>query len=411
MSQETRVLHVLAPGRDGGVERVVAMLTEGQRPRGVHVAAVLIPDEALHHPFVARLHELEVAVTPLIVGARDYVQEYRCLGALVRRLRPDVVHTHGYRSDVIAGAVARAHRIPTVSTVHGFTGSGRYARIYERFQCIALRRADAVIAVSRPLVDRLVRAGVPRARIHCVPNGFAPPEQILRRSAARKKLGIGDEAIVAAWVGRLSREKGADVMLDAIAECDGPWHFSMIGDGPERNRLSEQATKLGIADRVTWHGSVVNAGSLLTAFDAFVLSSRTEGTPIALFEAMHAGVPVVTTRVGGVPDVVGPAHALLVPPEQPGSIAQALGEITANQPAATLRCILARERLLHSFSFATWLTAIDAVYDGVLSHHRRAQAGMRGAATSEQKLIQKEVRRPGSPFTIDLQSRFPNCIE
>jgi glycosyltransferase involved in cell wall biosynthesis len=338
---------------------------------------VLTPDDAADHPFITRLEGLDIPVTPLVVGARNYVREYRSLGTLVKRLRPGVIHTHGYRADVIAGAVARAHRVSTVSTVHGFTGSGRYTGVYERVQCIALRRADAVIAVSHPLVHRLVKAGIPRAKIHCVPNGFAPPEQILARSAARQKLGIHPDAIVAGWVGRLSREKGADVMLDAIAECDPIWRLAMIGDGPERDRLREQAEKLGIGNRITWHGAVDDAGSLLAAFDAFVLSSRTEGTPIALFEAMHAGVPVVATRVGGVPDVVASAHALLVPPEHPGMIAQALEEIARGRSAATKRSTLARERLLHSFSAATWLAAVDAIYDDVRTKHERLQRGIR----------------------------------
>ena len=373
LTRKLRVLHVLAPGREGGLERVVAMLSEGQRQRGVHVAAVLSPREAADHPFIARLEALDIPVTPVVVGARSYGREYRSLVTLVSCLRPGVIHTHGFHADLIAGAVARAHRVPTVSTVHGFTRSRKRTRVYERMQCIALRRADAVIAVSRPLVDQLIRAGVPRAKIHCVPNGFAPQEQILGRAAARQKLGIRADAVVAAWVGRLSREKGADVMLDAIAECDPSWHFSMIGDGPERNRLREQAAKLGIGSRITWHGVVADAGSYLTAFDAFVLSSRTEGTPISLFEAMDAGVPVVATRVGGVPDVVRSTHALLVPPDDPRMIAQALEEIARGRPAATRRSRLAREMLLGSFSSANWLAAVDTVYDGVCANHDRLQ--------------------------------------
>jgi glycosyltransferase involved in cell wall biosynthesis len=176
---------------------------------------------------------------------------------------------------------------------------------------------------------------------------------------------------VVAWVGRLSNEKGPDVMLDAIAQSDPSWRLSVIGDGPERDRLHEQAARLGIADRVSWHGFVSNAGSLLTAFDAFVLSSRTEGTPIALFEAMHAGVPVVATRVGGVPDVIASTHALLVPPEHPGMIAQALEEIARGPSAAAQRTILARARLHHAFDSAAWLSAIDAIYDSVRNSHER----------------------------------------
>jgi len=87
--------------------------------KGVHVAAILSPGEADGHPFIARLEALGVPVTRVVVAARSYVKEYRLLGALIARVNPQLVHTHGYRADVIAAALARAHHIPTVSTVHG----------------------------------------------------------------------------------------------------------------------------------------------------------------------------------------------------------------------------------------------------------------------------------------------------
>lgn len=363
MKNRPRVLHVLAPMRDGGLERVVTMMSVGQRANSVRVAAVVEPSMADHHPFVVQLEALGVPVTRIVVGARSYVREYRMLSALVRRLQPGVVHTHGYRADVIGGAVARAHRIPTVSTVHGFTGGGIRNRLYERVQFLALKRADAVIAVSAPLVQRLADDGVPRHKIHWIPNGFAPLIENATRAAARHTLGIVTDSLVAGWVGRLAREKGADVMLDALAESDPRWRLSIIGEGDEFDHLRQKAETLRISDRVSWHGPIVNAGSLLTAFDAFVLSSRTEGTPITLLEAMNAGVPIIAAGVGGVPDVVSASHALLVPPEQPGTIAQALSQIVREPSAATERSIRARERLLQSFSPVTWLASIDAVYD------------------------------------------------
>jgi len=352
--------------REGGLERVVTMMSVGQLPNSVHVAAVVEPGTAENHPFVEQLETLGVPVTRIVVGARGYFQEYRSLGALVARLRPDVVHTHGYRADVIGGAVARAHHVPTVSTVHGFTGGGRRNRLYERIQSFALRRADAVIAVSAPLVLRLTKDGVPPKRIHCVPNGFAESVDTLTRSEARKRLDIRADALVAAWVGRLSREKGADVMLDALAVSDPKWHLSIIGEGDELDRLRQQAAELRIADRISWHGHIANAGSLITAFDAFVLSSRTEGTPIVLLEAMNARVPIIATRVGGVPDVVSSSHALLVPPEQPELIAEALSQVERDPSAAIARSVRARERLAESFSRARWLGEIDAVYEAAM---------------------------------------------
>jgi glycosyltransferase involved in cell wall biosynthesis len=359
------VLHVLAPMREGGLERVVTMMSVGQKAHSVHVAAVVEPGTADRHPFLLQLESLEVPLTPVVVGARSYFREYRELRALIMKLQPGVVHTHGYRADVIAGAAARAYRVPTVSTVHGFTGGGRRNRLYEKIQCLALRRADAVIAVSAPLVDHLAKNRIPRYKIHCIPNGFAPVVHPLSREAARHRLGLAPDTLVAGWVGRLSKEKGADIMLDALAESDPKWQLSVIGEGEERDHLQRRAIMLRVNDRIRWHRSIPNAESLLTAFDAFVLSSRTEGTPITLLEAMNARVPIVATTVGGVPDVVDASQALLIPAEQPGLIAQALSELQRDPSAAADRSLRARERLLASFSLATWLDAVDAVYAAI----------------------------------------------
>jgi glycosyltransferase involved in cell wall biosynthesis len=348
--------------REGGLERVVMMMSSPRGSDPVHVAAVLESGEAEQHPFVTRLTALGVAVTPIVVKSRSYLREYRLLSDLVGRLKPGIVHTHGYRADVIGGAVARSRRIPTVSTVHGFTGGGFRNRFYELLQRIALRRANAVMAVSGPLTNLLVRAGIPRTKVHCVPNGFAPAAQMLTRAAARDALGIPADSLVAGWVGRLSPEKGPDVMLDALASCDGEWRLSMIGEGREGTRLRQRAEVLGIAHRVRWHGAVADAGSMLAAFDAFVLSSRTEGTPIALLEAMYAGVPIVATRVGGVSDIVTQSDAILVPAQKPEAIARALEQIARERPAAQARSVHARNTVLRSFGAAPWLAAVDSVY-------------------------------------------------
>lgn len=343
------------------------MLCAGQRKDGVHVAALLSPDEVGQHPFIEGLERIQVPVITIAVSARSYLREYRSLRALVGRLQPTLVHTHGYRADVIGGAAARAVGVRIVSTVHGFVGGSLRNRFYERVQLIALRRADAVLAVSAPLVDRLAHARVSRNKIHLVLNGFEPPSPNISRAAARQELGIPENELVVGWVGRLSREKGADVMLEAIADSRDPWRVSMIGDGPERSRLYQRAEKLGIADRVSWHGAVDNAGVLFAAFDAFVLSSRSEGTPIALFEAMNAMVPIVATAVGGVPDVVTPAHAMLVPAERPAMIAESLAAVLHDPAAAKQRSLQARERVVERFGVDRWLASVDAVYRGVLA--------------------------------------------
>jgi glycosyltransferase involved in cell wall biosynthesis len=339
------------------------MMSAGRPANSVHIAAVIEPGAANNHPFIDQLESLGIPYTPIVVGARNYFREYQLLGALVARIRPSIVHTHGYRADLIGGAVSRSRGVPTVSTVHGFTGGGRRNGFYEWLQLYGLKRADAVIAVSSPIAERLARDGVPRHKIHCVPNGFAPLVNTVARANARQRLGLATDALVAGWVGRLSKEKGADIMLDALAECDPKWRLSIIGGGEELIHLQRQAAALQVSSRVTWHGPIADAGSLFTAFDAFVLSSRTEGTPIALFEAMNAGVPIVATRVGGVPDVVNSSHALLVPAEKPLAIADSLKELERDGLGAANRSVRARERLLQAFALPAWLDAIDKVYD------------------------------------------------
>jgi len=386
LSSHPRVLHLLAPAREGGLEQVVTMLAAGHT--NSHVATVLTPRDADNHPFTLRLETLGVPFTRVIVGGRSYLREYRALSTLVERLEPEILHMHGYRADLIGGTVAKALHIPAVSTVHGFTGARLRIRLDERLQRLILRRADAVIAVSLPLVERLARAGLPRERIHYVPNGFFPIVSGVERAEARARLGIRTSALVACWVGRLSREKGVDVMLDALALSPPSWELAVIGDGPQRDALRRHADRLGISHRVYWNGSVPNAGSMLSAFDAFVLSSRTEGTPITLLEAMHASVPIVATRVGGVPDVVTSAHAILVPSEQPGMIAGALAQIEGDPSGANHRSMLARARLLNSFGSDLWLDAVDAVY-------RAASARAGGRASRTQRLT--STRHSGTP--------------
>lgn len=350
-----RLLHVYVPAAAGGLESVVQMLAPGLQARGaeVMVAAVLGEDGA-EPASVVGLRSAGVNVTCRRIASRHYGSEFRGHRRLVESWRPDLVHTHGYRADVLAG-YAVGGRALRVTTVHGFTGGDWKNRLYERLQIRAYRSYDAVIAVSRSVQARLEAKGARLPRIELIPNAFSPA-QTLSRTEARAELRLPPDATIVGWVGRLSAEKGADILLAAGARCaDHRLRLAIVGDGPERAALAAQAAALGIADRVTWHGLVPGAGRLMPAFDLFVLSSRTEGTPIALFEAMAAGIPVVATAVGGVPDVLGPGEAWLVPSEAPDQLAAAVGGALASPDEARRRASRARERLVREFAVDPWL--------------------------------------------------------
>ncbi|TFG48024.1 MAG: glycosyltransferase [Gemmatimonadales bacterium] len=357
------ILHLAAPGRAGGLESVVLDLTHGLGGLGHRtiLGAVLDPGSE-DHPVPARAEVLGVEVRRLVIPPRSYVLEYKRLRNLLAELRPDVVHTHGYRADLIGGFSARRAGVPWVSTVHGFTGGNKKNRLYEWLQVRAYRRAQAVVAVSRPLRDRLVNGGVPPAQVRILPNAWAP-KALLSREEARRRLRLTGPAPVIGWVGRLTREKGADVFLEALAHIpDQPWTASIIGDGRERPALEAQAERLGIAERIRWHGLMPDAAGLYPAFDAWVLSSRTEGTPIALFEAMAARVPVVVTTVGGVPDVVSPFEALLVRSEDPAALAAGIATLLAGRDEAGARAEAAFRRLSAQHASEGWIAAHLELY-------------------------------------------------
>ncbi len=357
------ILHVLAPARQGGLENVVSALAAGHHARGhdVHVAAVLDID-ATEHPLTAALESAKVPVHALRVATRAYVAERRALGEICRVLSPDVVHTHGYRADIVDSAVARRMGISTVTTVHGFTGGDLRNRLYEFVQVRTLTRFDAVVAVSRPIARLLQQRGVSANRVHTIANAWSQRTPPLARGPARLALGLEGSEVRLGFVGRLSSEKGADILLEAAALLDARVSVSFIGIGPQRDSLERRARELGLDNRVTWHGEVPDAARFLSAFDVMVLSSRTEGTPIILFETMAAGVPVVASAVGGIPDVVASGEAVLVPANDVEALASAIRQ-TIDDPVAAQRRASAARRVLHDrFRVEPWLTAYESVY-------------------------------------------------
>jgi glycosyltransferase involved in cell wall biosynthesis len=264
---------------------------------------------------------------------------------------------------VVDGVVARRLGICTISTAHGFTGGDLKNRFYEWLQLRSLRRFDAVVAVSRALVHRLAEGGVARERIVLLPNAWSPTTPPYDRGRARSELELESDRFHALWIGRLSREKGADVFIQALTGLkDLPIRASIIGDGAERSRLQAHARQQGLADTVRWWGLLPNAARYLKAFDVLVLSSRTEGTPLTLLEAMAAGVPIVATAVGGVPDMISLREAFLVPSESPQALGDAIRDVYQNSSAAAQRARAAQDRLRTQFDHEFWLTRYEQIY-------------------------------------------------
>lgn len=360
------IVHLLAPAQVGGLETVVRTLARAQLERGqpVIVAATgAEPSETA--PFLESLDD-SVPSRHLNVPHRAYHRERKAVSALLEESDARLLHTHGQRVDVVNGGIARRQDIPAVSTAHGFIGGGGLkSRFFRYLQMRSWRRFDAVVAVSHPLAEELRSSGVPKSRVHVVPNAWEPDVPPCSGEEARAVLGVEPSEFHLGWVGRLGREKGPDLFLDAlkiVANEGRSFVASIVGEGPLEGELKERSASLQLDDRVRWHGSIPEASRLLKAFDAVVISSRTEGTPMVLLEAMAQGVPVVASAVGGIPHTLESREGYLVPPEDPRALARALLEVAVDPDEADARAARARRRILEERSLARWTARYEKIY-------------------------------------------------
>jgi glycosyltransferase involved in cell wall biosynthesis len=352
----------------GGIARHVRMLAAGCVARGV-AAEVFGPAQTDRDfgfsdtdPGQIRFTAVEIAARP---GVRGDLRAIARLRRLLAAWRPDVVHAHGLRAGALA-AIAVAFIRPTaydkkpalVVTVHNAPPSGgTTGAVYRVLELIVARNADSVLCVSADLEQRMRAAGARRVGRALVPvpapAPAARPEDVSAetRAVIRAEFGVGpDQAIVLA-VGRLAPQKAFGVLLDAAARWDDiePRPLLVIaGEGPLAAGLRSRAASLGIPVRFAGHRHDVPA--LLAAADVFVLPSVWEGQSLVLEEALRAAVPIVATRVGGTPDLTGEDAAILVPPADPKSLADAVRTVLADPAlAARLRqAAAARARTLPS---------------------------------------------------------------
>ena len=365
------IVQILSPTVAGGLERVVESLAIGHHRRGHRVTvATLILKSTRQHPVIDALRGEGVAVEELRTGNRDYLGERAAVRALLRDLKPDIAHTHGYRRDILHRPVAARLGIPTVTTVHGPSMMGGLrGAFFEWLQRRNYRRFDAVVAVSQALHEETLSDGVSPKRLRFVPNAWGGHDHLrpLPREDARAALGLSTDARVVGWVGRLIPVKGGDVLLDAVRRLpQDRLKVALIGYGPELDALRRRTEEYGLEEVVRFYPDIRDAGRYFAAFDAFVLSSRSEGLPLVVLEAMAAGTPIVATRVGGIPEALDDDSAFLVPPEDPEALSHAIDEALGDSSQANLRALTAKVRLEQRYGLDAFLDAYEAVYRAII---------------------------------------------
>jgi glycosyltransferase involved in cell wall biosynthesis len=301
------IVHVLSSFGQGGQERVAVDLARIQRAAGHDVLAISIgqdPSGPIADAFRA------AGVPPETVAKRlriDPTLPVR-LAARLRRHRADVVHTHNPHALIYGAPAGRLAGAVVIHSKHGMNPD-RARRLWLRRSAASL--VDAYVAVTQTLAARaLEQHECDPAGLHVVPNGidvarFAPNPAARRE--VRAELGIGGDAWVVGTVGRLAPEKAQLRLVDAMGPLlSDQRRLVIVGDGPERDVLRARIAEIPGGRHISMLGARQDVERVLAALDAFALTSRTEGLPLCLLEAMATGLPVLSTPVGGIPDLIRP---------------------------------------------------------------------------------------------------------
>jgi len=291
-------------------------------------------------PAAARLLERE-ELPYLNLGRRAKwdVHRFRRLIGLLRAQRFDILHSHMFGSNVWGVTFGRLCRVPVIiAHEHNWAYTGPRARIWIDRELIG-RLSTRFVAVSEANRRRMIEIErIPAEKLCVLPTARLPHEHGPPSRALRAELGIPDGARVIFTAAVFRPEKALEVLLDAHARVHarrGDVHLVLAGDGPCRAQLERSRAALGTAESVHLLGFRSDVDSLLACADVAALSSDWEGLPLFALECMAAGVPLVATAVGGVPEVVDEGHTgLLVPPRDPEALARALARVLDDRALA-----------------------------------------------------------------------------
>jgi glycosyltransferase involved in cell wall biosynthesis len=383
-----KVLRVIARLNMGGPALHVAYLTAGLRDRGYDttlVAGSLARGED-SMDFVAE--QLGIRVEHIAELRRDIsaVHDLRAvlsLARLIRRERPTILHTHTAKAGAVgrlAALLAGGARPPiVVHTFHGHVLRGYFGPVrtfgFRQLERWLARMTTSLVAVSPEVRDDLVGLGVaPRDRFTVVRLGIQLEERVAdhdRRDETRRVLGIGPDSFTVGWIGRMTAVKRtSDVLLafKRLRERGVDARLCMVGDGPDREPLERRAHELGIMRNTLFLGYQEDVAPFYAAFDAMILPSGNEGTPVSAIEALAAGRPVVATRVGGVPDVVRDGEdGFLVDTGDVDMLADRLARLAEDPKLRAAMGEAGRSRVLARYSVERLIDDVDRLYRSLLA--------------------------------------------
>ena len=375
MAESDRPLRILelrsVRGTGGGPEKTILLGATMSDPRCYQITVCYLRDErdrifgvdqrAAHagvdYVEVPEKHSFDPGVWPR-------------LRRLIRERSIELIHSHDYKTNVLALLLARACGITALSTVHGWTGhSVRERWCYYPADKRVLARFPRVVAVSSEIGRELQRHGARPDRVTVVLNGIdhrrfrRDPTRI---AAARAALGVGSDEIAIGAVGRLEPQKRFDLLLEVFSAIVGRFpraRLFIVGDGSQRQALDAQVKALNLNDSCTLVGHTDDIVPAYHAFDLLVQSSDYEGTPNAVLEAMAFEVPIVATAAGGTAEIVRDGvDGRIVPTGRVDLLIENVVRALEDRAATAAMAQQARARVEGELSFETRVRRIERIY-------------------------------------------------
>jgi glycosyltransferase involved in cell wall biosynthesis len=376
-SELTTVLDVrVVCGAGGGPEKTILNSPRHLAPMGYRMLCAY-----MHPPgdpgFEQLKHRARSLGAPLLPVPDRGPCDWRVMGRLLQICRVERVaiwHGHDYKSNLLGLLLRRFWPMRLVTTVHGWVQRTRRTPLYYAVDRLCLPRYESVICVSEDLYQRCLDGGVSESRCLLVENGIDTQQYGVRPGdlgPAKARLGADSGRPLIGSVGRLSDEKGFDVLIRAADRLlvRGQHDLGLViaGEGADRPRLEGIIAELDRRDRFRLLGYHPAPVEVFNALDVFVLSSYREGLPNVLLEAMALGVPVVATRVAGIPRLIEhERNGLLVDPGDPSALAAAVERILDDYSLRSRLAAEGRRTVESCYSFGARMHRIGALYDELL---------------------------------------------
>jgi glycosyltransferase involved in cell wall biosynthesis len=361
-----RILHLIHSEGVYGAELILLYLAREQQKRGHEPLVGSIRDPGTERTsFEALANSWGLPVIPIRIAPRPTPEVIRSLLRIVRDVAPAVLHSHGYKANILLAPVPRRRRGAMLATLHGWTNTRRFSRmwLYEHLDRLALRRLDSVVVVARHMLKLPAVQGIPAFRLHVIENGIPPLaarlEDLTARGAAPLPAALVEFTArrpTLVTIGRLSPEKGFVLLLEAFAraraQTAAAHQLLIVGEGPERALLADRIGTLGLSGAVHLGGYVDGADRLLEHAAGFVMSSITEGMPLVLLEAMQWRAPILATSVGAIPELLDQGRrGRLVAPSDLLALTEGLQNMmSAGGSAAEQGVAAARAAVLQRFT-------------------------------------------------------------